>query len=284
MAAYRFCRSDDVPLLVRAYNECYRVHFPERPQMTTEELRRLMLEQNLWTSSCMVASSGDRPVGVLLAAKRPEANRVLALGVHPDHRRQGHGRHLLTSLGQKLAILGPRRMLAELPAELEVVGRFLEACGYVAEASYTDFVARPERRQTPPNELIFPVTIDDLLDAGALEEGAERCWERSTASLINTRERVRGMALGSGERIEAYLLYHEPPGEAPREILAMGCADVQHGPALLGLLFERYCGSSDRQVRIRRVGPEEIDHGLLASWGFAPAERTVRYAAEAVPA
>jgi GNAT superfamily N-acetyltransferase len=284
MAAYRFCRSDDVPLLVRAYNECYRVHFPDLPEMTAEELRRLIREQNLWTSSCMVASSGGRTIGVLLAAKRPEANLVFALGIHPDHRRQGHGRHLLTSLGRKLAILGPRRMLVELPAELEALGRFLEACGYVAEGSYTDFVARPETRKTPPNELIFPVTIDDLLDAGALEGGKERCWERSTASLINVRERIRGMALGSGERIEAHLLYHEPPGEAPREILAMGCADVRHGPALLGLLFERYCGSSDRPVRIRRVDPEEIDYGLLASWGFEPAGRTVRYAAEAAPA
>ena len=29
--------------------------------------------------------------------------------------RQGHGRHLLTSLSSKLAILGPPRMVAEVP-------------------------------------------------------------------------------------------------------------------------------------------------------------------------
>jgi hypothetical protein len=37
-------------------------------------------------------------------------------------------------------------------------------------------------------------------------------------------------------------------------------------------------------VRIRRVDTEEIDYRLLASWGFEPAGRTVRYAAEAAPA
>jgi GNAT superfamily N-acetyltransferase len=283
MSSYRFCRSDDVALLVEAYNSCYRVHFPELPELTVETFRERIRRQNLWTSSCMIATDGDRRIGVMLAAKRSEANRVLALGIHPDHQGQGHGRHLLTSLARKLAILGPRRMLIELPSGLAAVGPFLESCGYTVEDRYTDFAAHPESRPAPSSELIFPVTLDELLEHGALENDVERCWERTPAALQNIRERVHGLALGSGERIEAHLLYHDPPGEASREILALGCADPTRAPALLGLLFERFCGSNDRPVRIRRVAEREVDFGLLASWGFEPAGRVDRYAMEAEP-
>ena len=66
----------------------------------------------------MVAFSGSDPIGVLIGAKRPSGTLVHKIAVHPDHRRQGHGRHLLTSLGSKLAILGPPRMVAEVPETL----------------------------------------------------------------------------------------------------------------------------------------------------------------------
>ena len=33
-AAYRFCRTDDIPLLVEALNRCWRPYFPAEPVMT----------------------------------------------------------------------------------------------------------------------------------------------------------------------------------------------------------------------------------------------------------
>ena len=79
-------------------------------------------------------------IGVLLAAKRDEANLICRVAVHPGHRRQGHGRHLMASLSAKLAILGPRRLLAEVPED-DAEGRaFVEACDYRSERVYTDFV------------------------------------------------------------------------------------------------------------------------------------------------
>ena len=70
MASFRFCRTDDVPLLVEAYNACYHVHFPDLPPMTVDRFKRAAREIDLWASSCMVAVVDSKPAAVLLATKR----------------------------------------------------------------------------------------------------------------------------------------------------------------------------------------------------------------------
>ena len=109
MTAYRFCRSDDLPLLAEAYERC---RGPEDaaeaaagPPLDRAGMKVLIRESDLWSSSCMVANEGGEPVAVLLGCKREDATLVHTVRVHPDHRRKGHARHLLTSLSSKLAIL-----------------------------------------------------------------------------------------------------------------------------------------------------------------------------------
>ena len=115
MAAYRFCRTDDIALLVDALNRCWAPYCPGEPPMTPVAFKRAIRDWQVWCSSCMVAFSGPAPVGVLIGAKRPSGTLVRQIAVHPDHRRHGHGRHLLASLGSKLSILGPPRLVAEIP-------------------------------------------------------------------------------------------------------------------------------------------------------------------------
>ena len=45
-----------------------------------------------------------------------------------------HGRHLLESLGSKLAVLGPPRMVAEVPAALGDARAFFAALGWHEES------------------------------------------------------------------------------------------------------------------------------------------------------
>ena len=92
----------------------------------------------------MVAFSGSDPIGVLIGAKRPSGTLVHKIAVHPDHQRQGHGRHLLDSLSSKLAILGPPRIVAEVPETLAPACRLFSASGYVQEALLTDYVLHCE--------------------------------------------------------------------------------------------------------------------------------------------
>ena len=151
MPSYRYCRSDDIPLLVQAYNECYRVHFPDLPRMSVERFKGLLRRIDLWTSSCMVALTGDEPIAVLLATKREDETLIHTIGVRPGHRRQGHARHLLRSLSSKLAILGPPRMVAEVPGNLDAARSLLEAAGFREERLYTDFLLRSPAESGEPS-------------------------------------------------------------------------------------------------------------------------------------
>ena len=112
--------------------------------MTPVAFKRSIRDLQVWCSSCMVAFSGSDPIGVLIGAKRPSGTLVHKIAVHPDHVRQGHGRHLLASLGSKLAILGPPRMIAEVPETLAATCGLFSASGYVQEALLTDYVLQRE--------------------------------------------------------------------------------------------------------------------------------------------
>src|ERR671925_181792 len=146
MSAYRFCRTDDIELLVAALNRCWSPPFSDDPPVTPAAFKRSIRDLQVWCSSCMVAFSGPDPIGVLIGAKRPSATLVHKIAIHPDHRRQGHGRHLLTSLSSKLAILGPPRIVAEVPETLDAARGLFTASGYVQEALLTDYVLESGER------------------------------------------------------------------------------------------------------------------------------------------
>ena len=155
MSAYRFCRTDDIALLVDALNRCWAPYFPDETPVTPGAFKRSIRDLQVWCSSCMVAFEGPDPIGVLIGAKRPSGTLVHRIAVHPDHRRQGHGRHLLTSLGSKLAILGPPRIVGEVPETLAPACELFRSSGYVQEAALTDYVLEEGvggKRPGPANE------------------------------------------------------------------------------------------------------------------------------------
>src|SRR6187431_2756509 len=175
MSAYRFCRTDDIGLLVEALNRCWAPYFPDEPLMTTAAFKRSIRDLQVWCSSCMVAFGGSDPIGVLIGAKRSSATLVHTIAVHPDHRRQGHGRHLLASLGSKLAILGPPRIVAEVPETLVPARELFGACGYSMEAVLTDYVLENDEHQARggmsgdhDRGFVIPVSVDDLTANGLL--------------------------------------------------------------------------------------------------------------------
>src|SRR5918995_1546103 len=222
MSSYRFCRTDDVSLLVDALNRCWSPHFPDEPAMTPASFKRSIRDLQVWCSSCMVAFADSDPIAVLIGAKRPSGTLIHKIAVHPDHLRQGHGRHLLTSLSSKLSILGPPRMVAEVPESLVATCGLFSACGYAEEAVLTDYVlegpaltlrqaqGHPERsRGMSEHEtgFVIPVTVDDLAANGLAEADAEAgkhcCWERSVETLTARKDEIAGLAVASDERIEA---------------------------------------------------------------------------------
>jgi GNAT superfamily N-acetyltransferase len=275
MSSYRFCRTDDIGLLVDALNRCWLPHFPGEPPVTAVSFKRSIRDLQVWCSSCMVAFAGSDPIAVLIGAKRPSATLIHTIAVHPDHLRQGHGRHLLTSISSKLSILGPPRMVAEVPESFAAARALFAACGYVEEAVLTDYV----RAAVGPNfssgfssgldgRMVIPVTVDDLGANGLLENGPPTCWQRSVETLLARKEEFDGLAVATEEAIEAYLLYAED------EIIALRSM-VDDGGARLAQLVSQLRSDS----KVLKVHQSEVPDPLLVTLGFRATSRHLQLAA-----
>ena len=248
--------------------------------MTTATFKRSIRDLQVWCSSCMVAFSGSDAIGVLIGAKRPSGTLVHKIAVHPDHRRQGHGRHLLTSLGSKLAILGPPRIVVEVPETLAPACALFSASGYVQEALLTDYVLQREQEDSDMREgFVIPVTVDDLAANGLLGEDQQVCWKRSVETLTARKDDIAGLAVASDERIEAYVLYLTC-GMGETEIVSLR-SFIDDGGARLRQLLSQLRARGIETFRLPKVHPAEISKEWLETLGFSPAGGHLLYAAKA---
>jgi GNAT superfamily N-acetyltransferase len=303
MSSYRFCRSDDIGLLVEALNRCWDPYFPDEPPTTPVAFKRSIRDLQVWCSSCMVAFAGSDPIGVLIGAKRPSGTLVHRIAVQPDHRRQDHGRHLLASLGSKLAILGPPRIIAEVPETLAAACELFSASGYVEEVRLTDYLRQPDgtrpvaavtappspglrrghaealRAEAEAGAFVIPVTVDDLAANGLLGEADPQiCWKRSVETLMARKDEIAGLAVASDERIEAWLLYVKDGADA--EIVSLG-SSIDDGGARLTQLLSQLQAHGMTTFHLPKVHPAEFSSDLLETLGFRPGCRHLRYGARA---
>ena len=279
MSSYRFCRTDDVSLLVDALNHSWSPHFPGEPAVTAASFKRSIRDLQVWCSSCMVAFAGADPIAVLIGAKRPSGTLIHKIAVHPDHLRQGHGRHLLTSLSSKLSILGPPKMIAEVPESFAVPRALFSACGYVEEAVLTDYVLERPFPGEHVDGFVIPVTVDDLAANDLLAGGDSHvCWERSIETLTARKDEIEGLAVASDERYEAFILYSKDG-----EILSMR-SFVEDDGARLKQLLAQLGAQGAKTFRIQKVHPAEISTELIERLGLRPAGAHLVYAAKARPA
>ena len=250
--------------------------------MTPAVFKRSIRDLQVWCSSCMVAFAGSDPIGVLIGAKRPAGTLVHKIAVHPDHLRQGHARHLLTSLGSKLAILGPPRIVAEVPETFDAARGLFTAGGYVEEALLTDYVFdAQEKKGLAPSDVarvegfVIPVTVADLAANDLLGVAyPQTCWQRAVDTLTARKDELEGLAVASDERIEAYILY------SGDEILSLR-SFVEDGGARLKQLLCQLHARGIRSFRFPKVHPSEISKDLLETLGFHPAGGHRLYAGKA---
>jgi GNAT superfamily N-acetyltransferase len=271
MSAYRFCRTDDIDLLVDALNCCWAPYFPDEPPMTAASFNRSIRDLQVWCSSCMVAFAGSEPVGVLIGAKRLSGTLIHKIAVHPDHQRQGHARHLLASLGSKLAILGPPRIVAEVPEAAAPARALFTACGYVEEMALTDYTLEAEARNIGEiaGRFVIPVTVGDLAANGLLDESnSSVCWERSVETLTARKDEIAGFAVATAEQIEAYILYIKGG-----DIVALRSLVDDRGARLKHLLSRLGKGT----IPFPKVHPAEISGEYLETLGFRSAGKHLLY-------
>jgi ribosomal protein S18 acetylase RimI-like enzyme len=273
MPAYRFCRTDDIPLLVAALNACYGVHFRDQAPFTVDEFKREIRELSVWSSSCMVVSEAGEPIAVVTGAKREHETWVHRIGVHPDFQRQGHAQHMLESLSHKLSVLGPPKVVAEVPDDLPGAHELVQAVGYRAESRFADFsIGKPPSLRGSPRPVV-EVGLEDLLRDGVLDLSASRSWERAVETLQNRKEQLQGLAIAPDGRVEAYVLFRDLPKHGRRELVSVGEANHHsrnHSDrgVLLARVVQVACQAGSLHVRVPRVSDSEMSWALLEELGF----------------
>ena len=270
MSGYRFCRTDDVALLVETYERCRGSHLAAEPPLTVDAFKRAAREIGLWASSCMLAIEGDEEVGVVLGAKNSVGNIVHRIAIREDHRRRGHGRHLLESLRNKVSILGPPRLTAEVPAAWEDACRFFERSGFVADVRYADLVA--DELTAPSSGLAVPVTIDELADAGALSGTGPMSWEQSAEVLRRRSAHLEALAIASDVRIEAHAVLRRTG--AGMEVISLSFS----GPEVLRALLGDLKALGGGPTRVLRAGPASA--AAVERFGFRREAEYVGYLAQ----
>ena len=285
MPSYRFCRPDDIPYLVRALNECYFVHFPDRSPMTVDRFRDEMKRLDVWPSNSMVASTNTGPVAVMIGTKRSQEVLIQRVGVHPDHQRQGHALHMMTSLSQKLAVLGPERLIVEVPRGLAGLQQLVEAADYEHELTYTDYLRPPSEGTAGPEEWVVPVDVGDLLGQDWMDDGSESAWVRAPETLSNSQGELKALALASPERLEAALIFDPEVSGDQVTILALGAQDPERGDLFLGLLVNTLAARHPgHHLRLPNWAPTQEAKARLLTLGFQAGASHDRFGAVARPA
>jgi hypothetical protein len=97
--------------------------------------------------------------------------------------------------------------VAEIPADNAPARALFAACGWREERTYVDLACDVPAASPAPAEMVVPVTVEDLRDVALPEADAPRSWGRSRGTLLNRAERLSGLAIAAGERLEASVLF-----------------------------------------------------------------------------
>jgi GNAT superfamily N-acetyltransferase len=269
MPLYRFCRPEDIPMIVQALNTCYDVHVPERPATTVMQFREEMGLISLWPSNTMVVLNDKDPVAVIVGTKRPYGCWIARLGVQSDHQRQGIGRYIVEALMRKLSIIGPRLISVDVPVDNEAARAFFKHLGFEVWAQYWSFSGRPQTHPTDDVRQVHPVKPDVALSRYESFHSIPQCWERDAHTLQLYAGRLTGYAFWEEENLRGYLLLY-------RNTIMDLALDPHVDPGRVGTaLLQRAAMDVRETLRIDKVATQDPARTVLEQAGFTPRESHV---------
>jgi GNAT superfamily N-acetyltransferase len=270
MPLYRFCRPEDIPMIVQALNACYDVHFPQCSAMTVAQFREEMSLISLWPSNTMVVLEDKDPIAVIVGTKRPYGCWIAKLGVRSDHQRQGIGRYIVEALMRKLSIIGPRVISVDVPVDNSVALSFFETLGFETWAQYWSFAGSPHARSDEDLRQVHPVKPDVALSRYETFHSIPQCWERDTYTLQLYAGRLSGYAFWEEDTIRGYLLLHH------NAIMDLAL-DPHTDPVRVGTaLLQRAASDLQEVLRIDKVTAQDPVRTVLEQAGLTPRESHAR--------
>ncbi len=117
--------SFDLPVLAALHAACFSAPWD---QPWTERSFSDVLQMP--GAGARIAAVGTEPVGFAVARVAADEAELLLIGVHPEHRRAGHGRALLDHLVETLRAAGAARLFLEVAESNRAATAFYRGAGF----------------------------------------------------------------------------------------------------------------------------------------------------------
>jgi ribosomal protein S18 acetylase RimI-like enzyme len=263
MPSYRFCRPDDLTLMIRAINACYLMHYPDEPTMTEERLKEHMTLFQVRPGNCMVALEQQQPVGVVVSTKRDYGVWIQALGCQPAFQRRGIATQLIEALVRKIAIQRAPLVTVDVPSTNTPALRFFESVHFTVRGRYVSYRGFLTEMHGMPGR-IEVVSPPDVLAYYAPFHTTSACWERNAASLTGYGTLPQGYAYYDQDTVQGYLLHRD------NTILDLALAPQADAQQVSAALLGRMHAAGYTHATLAKVPEDEPMVLVLARLGFTP--------------
>ena len=263
MPSYRFCRPDDLTLIIRAINACYLRHYPDEPAMTEERLKEHMTLFHVRPGNCMVALERQQPVGVVVSTKRDYGVWIQALGCQPAFQRRRIATQLLEALVRKIAIQRAPLVTVDVPTANTPARRFFEAVHFTVRGRYVSYQGFLTEMPGIPGS-IEAVPPPDVLAYYAPFHTTPACWERNAESLAGYGTLPQGYAYYAQGTVQGYLIHW---GNTILDLALAPQVDAEQvSAALLGCMH----AAGWTHATLAKVPEGESIGPVLVRLGFTP--------------
>ena len=261
MPSYRFCRPDDLRLIVRAINQCCRIHEPDTPEMTEERLKTHMTLFAVRPGNCMVALERDQPVAAVISTRREGEAWIQTLGCQPAFQRRGIASQLVEALVRKIAIQRTEDIAVDVPEDNEAALQFFQSVGFEERGGLVTLEGQPAGPAGPSGEAIEAPAADLLRDYEEFHAFSP-CWERSADSLTGYGELLQGYAYRDNGTTQGYLLYRNAT------ILDLACAPGADAVRVSAMLLNNLAAVSP--LTFPKVNTADPLFDILRQQGLKP--------------
>ena len=261
MPSYRFCRPDDLTLIIRAINACYLMHYPDEPVMTEERLKEYMTLFHVRPGNCMVALEQQQPVGVVVSTKRDYGVWIQALGCQSAFQRRGIATQLLEALVRKIAIQRAPLVTVDVPTTNTPARRFFESVHFTVRGRYVSYQGLLTEMPDIPGS-VKAVPPPDVLAYYAPFHTIPACWERNAESLAGYGTLPQGYAYYIQDTVQGYLIHRDDT------ILDLALAPQADARQVSAALLGRMRAAGWTHATLTKVPEGEPTGPVLARLGF----------------
>jgi ribosomal protein S18 acetylase RimI-like enzyme len=200
--------------------------------------QRIRVEHiDLWRSLVVVAD--NQPAGLALVALRGTQAWCGGFGIATPWRGQGLAAPLARQMLEEARAGGATQFTLEVLAKNERAARVYQRAGLQITRDLLILEWRqPEGQQPETGPELVPITLADVASHFYDLHQAPAAWQRDLPALLG-RGNAQGLALWEGDRLLAYGLYQELPGDGAR-LLDLGTRTAEAGARLAQRFKQRY--------------------------------------------